>query len=156
MRQRAGEGRMFIYDLHRAGGDLTFLCRTEMQRDMARIKVLRMLEEKRNLTLEWRFSVHAAAAASALQESTVNLQRHRKGLTFLSFVIFIWPLTCYSCHFISVFLGSIFCITSFWVFPDKTSQLYFSLSVILSVSISEAVSSAALFSLCPLLRCLFS
>lgn len=41
---------MFIYDPHRAGGDLAFLRRPEMQhRDMAWIKVSRMLEEKLNL-----------------------------------------------------------------------------------------------------------
>ena len=72
---------MFIYDLQRAAGDLAFLRRAEMRRrDTARIKVWRMLGEKLNLILEGRFSVHAAAAASALHESTVSPQRHRKGL----------------------------------------------------------------------------
>lgn len=46
-------------------------------RDMARIKVLRMLEEKWNLIVDLWFSLHTDTAASALRESTVDLQRHR-------------------------------------------------------------------------------
>lgn len=42
MQWRTGEGRMFIYDLHRGGGNLAFLLWAEMQsRDIAWIKVLR-------------------------------------------------------------------------------------------------------------------
>lgn len=132
---------------------------------MARIKVLRMFQEKRNLILEWQRSVRAAAVVSILHKSAVNLQRHSKAFTrllpihsdwllfffcafpFLSFIIFLRPLISYSCLFISVLPGSISSMASLWGFPDKTSQLYFSLSDISGGSISKVVLSAALFSL---------
>lgn len=125
----------------------------EMQQgDTARIKVWRMLEE--NLILEWLLSVHAAAAASALHESTVNytsgryqaLRRllfHDGAFPFLSvlFLSDLWP--SFSCLFISVLSGSFSCSASlscrikqvnnklfflshFWIFLFLVSQKQFS------------------------------
>lgn len=105
----------------------------EMQQgNTARIKVWRMLEE--NLILEWLLSVHAAAAASALHESTVNLQGHERSLSgaqtvtvprwcfsFFICIIFIWPLTFFllPLHLCPLWL---FLLLSIFILQDKTSQ----------------------------------
>lgn len=158
MQQRTGEERMFIYDLHRGKGDLAFLQRAEMQqRDMARIKVWRMLWEKRNLILGRWFSLHAAG--SALHESPVDLQRHRKGslsgLRQSSLLFSAFSLLSF--HFLSYFhLTSDLFISplQFWLLGliqrsiflsllQKTSQCCISLEDILADSPHLSCSSSA-------------
>lgn len=108
MQRRTGEGRMFIYDLHRGGGNLAFLLWAEMQsRDIAWIKVLR-----RSGISFWSHSFLAALlqlrplCVSPPWTCRVTEKAFVGPLLFVIFlfsflfcVIFNWPVISFFLHF---------------------------------------------------------